>query len=183
MTTTVINSPPTGLIGPQLQHEIEQFLYAEADLMDSWNVDEWYSLMAPDIHYWAPTQQNRTIRERGRELAAPMTAAYFDEDHALLGQRVARMHTDMAWAEEPRSRIRHLICNVRARETDTPDEYEVDSSFYVFRTRMEREMDHFVGRRSDLIRRAANPHGFQIARRTIVLDMSTLIAKNISFFF
>ncbi|MGV8873527.1 MAG: 3-phenylpropionate/cinnamic acid dioxygenase subunit beta [Rhodococcus sp. (in: high G+C Gram-positive bacteria)] len=183
MTATAIHSPSTKLVGTELQHEIEQFLYDEADLMDSWKVDEWYTLMAPDIHYWAPTQQNRTVRERGQEIAAPMTAAYFDEDHALIGQRVRRMNTNMAWAEEPRSRIRHLICNVRVRPTGNPDEFEVDSSFYVFRTRMEKEMDHFVGRRYDLIRRDDNPHGFQIARRTILLDMSTLLAKNISLFF
>ncbi|HEY5847858.1 MAG TPA: 3-phenylpropionate/cinnamic acid dioxygenase subunit beta [Microlunatus sp.] len=183
MTATLTTSPPTRLVGFELQHEIEQFLYDEADLMDTWSLDEWLSLMAPDITYWAPTQQNRTVRERGREIAAPMTAAYFDEDYALLRQRVDRMHTSQAWAEEPRSRIRHLICNVRVRPTDLPDEYEVDSSFYLFRTRMEREMDHFVGRRYDLIRRVDTPRGFQIARRKIVLDMSTLIAKNISVFF
>lgn len=183
MTATVIKSPPTNLLGVELQYEIEQFLYAEADLMDSWKLEGWLSLMADDVHYWAPTQRNRTVRERGQELAAPMTAAYFDEDHSLLAQRVARMDTSMAWAEEPRSRIRHLICNVRVRLTDNPDEYEVDSSFYLFRTRMEKEMDHFVGRRYDLLRRADNPHGFQIARRTAVLDMSTLLAKNISVFF
>lgn len=177
-------SPPVATpISPELQQEVEQFLYVEADLLDSWNLTEWHTLMADDIHYWAPTQQNRTVRERGQELSAPMTAAYFDEDHALLGQRIGRMHTDMAWAEEPRSRTRHLICNVRVRPTDIPDEFEVDSSFYVFRTRMEREMDHFVGRRFDVIRRADTAHGFQVAKRTILIDMSTLIAKNISFFF
>ena len=183
MTATLTSSSPTGLVDADLQHEIEQFLYCEADLMDAWQLEEWLALMAPDIQYWAPTQQNRTVRERGRELAAPMTAAYFDEDHALLRQRIDRMHTSQAWAEEPRSRIRHLICNVRVRTTGTPEEYEVDSTFYLFRTRMEREMDHFVGRRYDLIRRSDTTHGFQIARRKIVLDMSTLIAKNISVFF
>ncbi len=182
MTATLTSSPPT-LVTSELQHEIEQFLYVEADLMDAWELDGWLALMAPDIAYWAPSQQNRTVRERGRELAAPMTAAYFDEDHSLLRQRIDRMHTSQAWAEEPRSRIRHLICNVRVRPTDAADEYEVDSSFYLFRTRMEREMDHFVGRRYDVIRRTDTHHGFQIARRKIVLDMSTLIAKNISVFF
>ncbi len=183
MTATVIASSPTSIVRSELQHQIEQFLYVEADLMDAWKLDEWMALMAPDLHYWAPTQQNRTVRERGQEIAAPMTAAYFDENHALLRQRIDRMHTSQAWAEEPRSRIRHLICNVRVRPTEVPDEYEVDSSFYLFRTRMEREMDHFVGRRYDLLRRHDNPHGFQVARRTAVLDMSTLLAKNISVFF
>lgn len=183
MTTIVAGSAAKKLAGPDLQHEIEQFLYAEADLMDAWDIDEWFSLIAEDIHYWAPTQQNRTTRERGQEIAAPMTAAYYDEDHHLLAQRIARIHTDLAWAEIPPSRVRHLICNVRVRSTDNPDEYEVESSFYVFRTRAERDMDRFVGKRYDLLRRADNPHGFQIAKRTIILDFATLLAKNISVFF
>lgn len=182
MTALAVN-PMKALVAPELQHEIEQFLYDEADLMDAWKVDEWFSLMAPDIHYWAPTRQNRTLRELDKEIAEPFGSAYFDEDHDLLGQRIRRMHTGMAWAEDPPSRIRHLICNVRVLPTDNPDEFDVESSFYVFRTRLEREMDQFVGKRFDRLRRADNPHGFQIAKRTIILDMATLLAKNISIFF
>lgn len=181
--TTLASRPKKKLVTPSLQHEIEQFLYEEADLMDAWKVDEWYTLMAPDLHYWAPTRQNRTSREQSQEVAGPFGSAFFDEDHALLGQRIARMHTGMAWAEDPPSRIRHLICNVRVHETDNPAEYDVESSFYLFRTRLEREMDRFVGKRHDVLRRDGNPYGFQIAKRTIILDMATLLAKNISVFF
>lgn len=183
MTTTLPTTASKKLVSPDLQHEIEQFLYSEADLLDDWQVDEWFSLMAEDLHYWAPTRLNRSLRERALEIAAPNTSAYFDEDHALLGQRIARMHTGMAWAEDPQSRTRHLICNVRVRPTDNPDEFDVESSFYIFRTRMEREMDRFVGKRFDLLRRDGNPHGFQIVTRKIVLDMATLLSKNISIFF
>ena len=182
MTATAVK-PTRVIVGFELQHEIEQFLYAEADLQDDWKVDEWYSLMSEDIHYWAPTRQNRSQRERAKEIADEAGSAYFDEDHRLLGQRIARLHTGMSWAEDPLSRIRHLICNVRITLTDNPDEYEVASSFYLFRNRSEREMDRFVGKRYDLLRRADNPYGFQIARRKIVLDQATLMAKNISMFF
>jgi len=34
-----------------------------------------------------------------------------------------------------------------------------------------------------VLRRADNPAGFQVARRTIILDQSTLLARNLSFFF
>ena len=182
-TTILTSSLPRKLVDPALQHEIEQFLYDEADLMDDWEVDEWFSLMAEDIQYWAPTQQNRTNRQVDRRIAARNGSAFFDEDHDLLAQRIARVHTGMAWAEDPQSRIRHLITNVRVRLTEKPDEYDVESSFYLFRTRSEREMDRFVGKRYDVLRRDDNPHGFKIARRTILLDMSTLLAKNISVFF
>lgn len=181
--TATVDKPANTIVGYELQHEIEQFLYAEADLQDAWRIDEWYALMAPDLHYWAPTRLNRTQRELDKEVSDEHGSAFFDEDHRLLGQRIARMHTGFSWAEDPPSRIRHLITNVRIKTTANPDEYQVESSFYLFRTRMERDMDRFVGKRYDLLRRADNAYGFQIARRKIVLDMSTLLAKNISIFF
>ena len=44
-------------------------------------------------------------------------------------------------------------------------------------------MDLFVGKRFDRLRRADNAYGWQIARRKIILDQSTLLAKNLSSFF
>ena len=35
----------------------------------------------------------------------------------------------------------------------------------------------------DGLRRVEDEYGFQIARRTVILDMSTLLAKNLSTFF
>ena len=43
-------------------------------------------------------------------------------------------------------------------------------------------MDTFVGRRTDLLRAADTPGGWLIARRTVVLDMTTVLAKNLSLF-
>ena len=49
--------------------------------------------------------------------------------------------------------------------------------------RLEREVEIFVGMRHDLLRRANNPAGFQVARRVIILDQTILLARNLSFFF
>jgi 3-phenylpropionate/cinnamic acid dioxygenase small subunit len=171
------------LVSAALQHELEQFLYEEADLLDAWKLEEWLGLMADDLQYWAPTRQNRLYREQAKEIVGPAGAAYFDEDLEFLTQRVQRLRTGLAWAEDPLSRVRHLICNVRVQIGDQLDEYKVESSFYVFRTHYEREMDCFVGKRHDVIRRANTPAGWAIAKRTIVIDMATLLAKNISIFF
>jgi len=37
--------------------------------------------------------------------------------------------------------------------------------------------------RHDLLRRAATPAGWQIARRRIILDQTVVLARNLSFFF
>jgi biphenyl 2,3-dioxygenase beta subunit len=182
MTTASPTTLGASLVRPELQHEIEQFLYDEADLLDANDYDGWLELMAPDIHYWMPGRSNRLSRERDLEFTAPNELAFFDENHEDLAQRVRRMHTGMAWAEDPPSRVRHLITNVRVRTTPVPDEFEVESSFFLYRTRLEREMDQFVGKRCDLLRRSDERTPFVIARRKIIIDMSTILAKNLSTF-
>lgn len=165
-----------------LQYELEQFLYSEADLLDGGLFDEWLELLAPDIRYWAPVRANRLFRERDKEISPPGESAYFDENRAELAQRVERLHTRMAWAEDPPSRTRHLVTNVRVSPAGTGPEYQVASNFYVYRTRLERDIDMWVGKRADVIRRVEDGR-YQIARRTIIFDVSILLAKNLSVFF
>jgi len=99
-----------------------------------------------------------------------------------LGQRIRRLHTGMAWAEDPPSRTRHLVSNVMIRPASAPGEYEVECYYLLYRSRLEREVEVFVGMRHDLLRRTDTTAGWQIARRTIILDQATLLARNLSFF-
>lgn len=175
---------------PDLQtcRDLEQFLYDEADLLDAWQFDEWLTLMAPDVRYWAPVRENRLYREQRKEMYAPGTSAHFDDTHEMLVERVQRLKTHMAWAEEPSSRTRHLVTNIRVYEADASDagpagDFEVESSFHVFRTRAERDHDGVIGKRFDLIRRCDRGNGFEIVNRKIVFDMATLLVKNLSLFY
>src|SRR5687768_3468986 len=95
-----------------LQHDIEQFLFFEARLLDERRFDDWFKLLADDIHYWMPTRYNRLLREMDRENSGPTEVANFDEDKRSMGQRVYRLATGMAWAEDPPSRTRHIVTNV-----------------------------------------------------------------------
>ena len=175
-----------GAVAPadlHLTHELATFLYLEADLLDEWRFDDWFALLATDLDYWSPTRENRTFRERKHETAARGGSAYFEENHADMAQRIDRLKTHMAWAEEPPSRTRHLITNVRAFTTAKADEYAVNSSFLVYRTRSERDEDQILGQRRDLLRRVETPAGFEIVRREIRFDQATLLIKNLSAFF
>ena len=169
-------------VTPELQQEIEQFLYHEARILDDRNYEEWFALLADDLHYFMPTRYNRLRREGNKEFSGPDEAAFFDEDKASIAMRIRRLNTGMAWAEDPPSRTRHLVSNVTIRPRGS-GEYEVDCYYLLYRSRLEREVETFVGMRHDLLRRANNPAGFQLARRTIVLDQATLMARNLSFFF
>jgi 3-phenylpropionate/cinnamic acid dioxygenase small subunit len=177
------NTRPTTLVPIEVEREIQQFLYEEADLLDTFRFREWLELFTEDARYWAPVRENRLYRERKEEISAPGSSAYFDDDFIGLKQRVERLYTRMAWAEDPPSRTRHLVTNIRVRPTDDPDEYDVESSFYMHRTRTERDHDWIVGKRYDRLRRSELPHGFSIANRTVLFDMGILLIKNLSNFY
>jgi len=98
---------------------------------------------------------------------------------------VRQILTGIHWAEEPPSRICHMISNVQILEASpagpAPSEIAVKSRFLIYRNRVETETDILVGKREDLLRRVNG--GFKIARRRIVLDQNVLLAKNLTFFF
>ena len=166
-----------------LHHEIEQFLYHEARMLDDRRFEEWFALLADDLRYVMPTRYNRLKREADREFAAPNEAQLFDEDKESIAQRIKRLRTGMAWAEDPPSRTRHLVSNVVVRRTTNPDEFEVDCYYLLYRSRLEREVEIFAGMRHDLLRRVATAFRWQVARRKIILDQTTVLARNLSFFF
>ena len=172
----------TLVVTPELQLEIERFLYREAQLLDDGKFHEWLELLADDLEYWMPTRQNRMRRERGTEIGRRDELALFDESKLSMLQRVKRLDTGMAWAEDPPSRTRHLITNVSIEPTEKDHEIEVTSAFMLYRTRLETDLDLFVGRRDDVLRRVA-PGQWQIARRRILLDQNVVLAKNLSVFF
>jgi 3-phenylpropionate/cinnamic acid dioxygenase small subunit len=168
-------------VTPELQHEIEQFLYLEAALLDDGKFHEWLALLAEDVHYWMPTRYNRTRRERDKDVSGPGEIAFFDEDLTSLKARVKRLDTGMAWAEDPPSRTRHLVTNVQITPRAQVGEYDVVSAFFCYRTRLETDVNLFVGRRDDVLRETES--GWRVARRRILLDQNVVLAKNISIFF
>ena len=105
----------------------------------------------------------------------------FDDNKLSLGWRVSQILTRKHWSEDPPSRARHLVTNIRIAPTTTENEYEVRSNFLVYRNRLEDEVDFWVGERHDLLRRL-DVRAWQIARRIIVLDQNVVLSKNLSIF-
>jgi len=168
-------------VGPDLQHRVEQFLYAEAQLLDDHEFNDWIRLFTDGAHYWVPTRNTRTNRERGKEIAARGEGAHVDDDMVRLRGRVRRSTSGLAWSEEPPSRTRRLLTNVRIRQRDS-GVLDVRLNFWVYRGRLERHQDWFVGERFDVLVPDDGPYGYLIADRKIVLDQSTVLAPNMSVF-
>ena len=165
----------------ELLHDVEEFLYLEADLLDERRFAEWLELLDERLEYVMPVRQNVHSGDVQREFTAEGSdVLWFDEGKDTLTKRVRQLETGEHWAEEPVSRVSHLVTNVRIVAATT-DEVEVSSRFLVHRNRVDIESDTLIGRRRDTLTRG--DQGLLLRRRLILLDQSVLLAKNLTVFF
>lgn len=170
-----------------LQQEIADFLYAEADLLDERHFREWLDLLAEDVSYFMPIRRNVKFGQQP-ELENTISGSgisWFDDDKWTLTKRVEQILTGVHYAEEPLSRVSHLISNVRiiraSPSAEGAQEVTAKSRFLVYQNRQEYETNIFAGKRIDVLRRAGM--SWQITKREIVLDQNVLLAKNLTIFF
>jgi ethylbenzene dioxygenase subunit beta len=164
--------------------EVLDFLHREAALLDEGRYREWLSLLTEDVVYRIPVRLTRERPPQGGYGGIAEGMLHMDEDRASLEMRVARLETGFAWAEDPPSRLRHFVTNVRVGEPvrgNRGEEVEVRSYLLLFRSRWDRPDFTFLSaERQDLLRRENG--GWKLARRLVILDHSTLPTHNLSFF-
>lgn len=166
-------------VGSETYNLILETLYDEAAALDERRFDDWLALLAPDLIYTAPLRLTRTGPQKNRDVVRNMM--HFDDTYASIQMRVARLGKS-AWAEDPPSRTRRFVTNVRVGEGEAADEYEVVSYCYLTRSRGEiPEVETMTAERRDLWRRADG--GFKLARREIIVDQATLAMSNFAVFF
>lgn len=166
------------VMNPQIREEILELLYHEAELLDGGRLDEWLDLLADDVVYQMPV---RLTRERGRPDDSSTEMQFFWDDRASLELRVRRLKTEYAWAEDPPSRTRHFITNVRIRPGAVPDELEVRSNVLIYRNRGgDADHDLISGERREVWRRANG--AWRLARRVFLVDQATLATRNLAIF-
>ena len=163
-----------------LQYEVEQFLYEEAALLDARRYRDWLALVTDDVHYWMPIRRTVTLSNIDLEFTKPGGMAYFDDDRELLEMRVKKLEAGSAWSEDPPSRSRHFVSNVRVLQIER-EEITLDVCFRLVRTRLNSELTEWFGRREDVLRRVEG--GFRLARRHIFLDQTVIPSTNMSTLF
>ncbi len=169
-----------------LRQQIEEFLYHEAELLDERRYEDWLALLADDVRYWMPMRRNVKFGELEREYTREgQDINWFDEGKETLMRRVQQILTGVHWAEEPLSRLCHMVSNVQLLHVwpsvAEPAEVTVKCRFLIYRNRVETETDLLVGKREDVLRRVNGQ--WKIGQRKIVLDQNVLLVKNLTFFF
>jgi p-cumate 2,3-dioxygenase subunit beta len=142
---------------------IEDFLYEEAALLDEWRLDEWLELLTEDATYEVPSTDTPDGDPK-------TTLSIIADDIARIRSRVKQLLGKSAWAENPPSRTRRLISNVRIRGVEG-ESIAVTANFAVYRLRFE-HVDTYVGRYEyTLVQRDGR---LKIRARKAILDLEAL---------
>jgi benzoate/toluate 1,2-dioxygenase subunit beta len=108
---------------------VEQFLYHEARLLDTQQLEAWLDLFTDDATYWIPLEKNQKD---------PLeTSSIVHDDRALLELRVKQARHPRAHARLPLARTVHQVGNVMAEERK--DEIRVNSTLQVVEFRNEKQ--------------------------------------------
>ena len=144
--------------------DLEAFLYREADLLDSWRLENWLELFLPDGTYEMPT----TDAPDG----SPDTALHFIADTmVVLKGRVMRLMSPDGYAESPHARTRRFISNVRLVEAEG-DIVRLAANFMIARMKKGAQ-DMFIGHYDHLLK-AESDGTFRFQRRRSILDLEAL---------
>jgi p-cumate 2,3-dioxygenase beta subunit len=164
-------SAPTHDTAKYTRAGVEDYLYAEAALLDAWSLDAWLRLFDDDAKYEVPCNDAPD--------GDPATdLMLIDDNLTRLKARVERLNSRRAHREYPHSRTNHQVVNVRVLDEVVSDggeviEVSVAASFTVWRFRGGHS-SCYVGRYRYLLR--VSSAGFRIVQKRAELDMTDLRA-------
>jgi len=109
--------------------KVDEFLYHEARLLDTGQLEAWLELFTEDATYWLPLE---------RDQKDPLeTSSIIHDDRTLLGLRVKQARHPRAHARLPLARTVHQVGNVVVEEAN--DEVRVSSTLQVVEFRNEKQ--------------------------------------------
>jgi p-cumate 2,3-dioxygenase beta subunit len=144
--------------------EVEDFLFHEAELLDSWRLEEWLGLFEEGASYRVPATDAPD--------SDPETSLFLiSDDWTRLRARVKRLQSRNAHVENPHSRTRRIIGNVRVAAGDDPGTVRVRANFAVYRLRYAVN-DLYVGGYDHIL--AWDGTRLRFRHRKAVLDLESL---------
>ena len=146
------------------RQQVEDFLYEEAALLDTWRLDDWLKLLTDDAIYNVPSNDSPNSDSRD-------TLFIIADDIRRIRARVTRLKDKSAHAEYPPSRTRRMISNVRILSQEGGS-LKVEANFSVHRFRRNEGIRNFVGHYRYELR--AGGGQLKIARREAIIDSMEL---------
>jgi benzoate/toluate 1,2-dioxygenase beta subunit len=100
-------------------------LYREAALLDARELRAWLDLFAESLTYWVP------LLERYSDPDAELNLVY--DDRSRLAERIDRLESGIAYAQDPPSRTVRTIANILVARRDFG--YRCESAFMLYELR------------------------------------------------
>ncbi len=139
--------PAAGIVSAgDLQREVEQFLYRQAELLDGKYWQAWIDLFDAQGVYWMPVTPEQTEWEGSPSI--------FAEDKLMMEIRKGRVSHPNAWSQAPMWETNHLVSHV-ALEAVNGTEIRVRSRFHMMELRRD-NVRHFGGRYQHTLLRGAD---------------------------
>jgi p-cumate 2,3-dioxygenase beta subunit len=145
------------------RQEVEDLFYREAALLDEWRLEEWLDLLTEDAIYQIPPTDVPEGDSRH-------TLFIIADDALRIRSRVKQLLGKAAWAENPHSRTRRMIANVRVLGAEG-ENILVTANFAVHRMRYE-SVDTYIGHYDYKLLRKGNE--LRIRERMAILDNEAL---------
>ena len=141
--------------GPVLQHEVEQFLYRQSELLDGKDWQAWIDLFTPEGIYWMPSEPSHTTWEG--------MPAIFAEDKNLMNVRMGRVLHPDAWSQRPLWGTNHVVSNVQIQAVKANGDVEVKSRFHMMELRRD-DVRHFAGSYFHVLKKAGSGYRIKLQR-------------------
>lgn len=139
--------PQLGLVtAGDVQREVEQFLFLQAELLDGKHWQAWIDLFDAQGVYWMPVAPEQTEWESSPSI--------FAEDKLMMEIRKGRVSHPNAWSQAPMWETNHLVSHV-AIESVSATEIKVRSRFHMMELRRD-SVRHFGGRNHHTLLRGAD---------------------------
>ena len=171
----------------QEAHEIEQFYYHEARLLDSRQLQSWLELLAPGILYTMPTRNyvavdsslrnTEAIQNIEQEKSAGIEPPLRYDDLLTLTFRANRATSPQAYAENPLTRTVRLVSNIEPYQTANKT-YKVFNNVSLSLSRHQSDNHTIYFSREDEIKKIDGE--LKLFKREIVLNWNTVTAPSLA---
>jgi len=161
-----------------LYAEVLEWLIEEAEFLDGHEFEAWLARLAPDLTYRMPVRTS-TYKRDGDGISTGYF--HFDEDFESMWVRVHRLTEASAWAEDPPSRTRRFVSNLRVA---TVGDNEIEALSYLLLKRSRGDAGTYETiscERRDRLHRV-DAETLLLGSREILVDQSTLGVTNLSMF-
>jgi 3-phenylpropionate/cinnamic acid dioxygenase small subunit len=137
---------PRSAAETELQREVEQLLYYQAELLDGKHWQPFIDLFADDGVYWMPVTPEQTEWEGSPSI--------FAEDKLMMEIRKGRVSHPNAWSQVPMWETNHVVSHV-VLESVAGNEIRARSRFHMMELRRD-SIRHFGGRYQHTLVRGAD---------------------------